>query len=796
MEHKFLFKLFSYVILISFMNMSLMPVLQAMDDSDFRNGEERPLLKRSPTSSQGSLNSLVDEENGNSHTQGVQVPKNECLEPFLAFCKKIQTENLSLDEQGLFEAFSALGLGLDPKPSKAQKYGPPMGAGVIAAGAALALAELYMYDNGVIILIGLPTTHINYSGLPPTPAVIAGIFAGGLILLGGGIQMDERLKNMFSKSSRYKPKAEPEQGIIKKTMLTGMTLGTCVIFGFKGMFAFVTANTGYGASFEAFAAVTGVPFGVYKLIVTYHFAKTKWTAIFEWTQEKIYKWRGGSRPGEEERNFLRQRLGNGLRKVIADKVPGGETGRLFDEIHELHTAGKNQMNCWKTEIKNLRGQLSTAHSTEHQQRLQSNIDTLKKNILALQRTLTLATVKMLYDFDKEEAHFPEHLKESRWYGHHPLWYRAAQGGGVVLGGLSAYAIGWAWKYITSTLDHPVQDDDGYTPYWLPNAIADTPAVLITMFYVPCLTVAAASILGKLASFAMDYNPVQNDPYIETAEVTYARVRMVASFMNWCSHTYQEIPGALVGGSGMGWAGIPLADQWWTLAPTMAVMGAGSHVLSEEVLQSYVTKLMNRFHKSDGGIDAKRQAVAGLLKTTDDWLKTLRGNYVFDLKNLLDNDFEELFKVEPDDRGDGSEDGGSMVDVEATSSGGGETGDGPFVSLGETSSKDIPMKPNPKHKKTGTKGGAKERAEDGSGESDHSDEGIPRDENERRPGKGEGLSAFLLERNDSVPAPSPPSRAKHWLQKYVGDPLNRLRGKGTYSPASTESGLEMHRVQEL
>ncbi|OYZ37936.1 MAG: hypothetical protein B7Y25_02660 [Alphaproteobacteria bacterium 16-39-46] len=763
-----------------------------MEDSEIQ-GEMRPLLKQSPASSQESLDSLVDKESGNAHTRGVQLSKNEYLETFLAYCKKIQTEDLSLDEKGVFEALSAVNMGLDPELSKIQKYGVPIGAGLITAGAAAALAELYMFDDLVSVLFKMPSG--TYSGLPSTQLLIAGISAGGLILVGGWPQMDERMKNMVSTSSKYKPKAEEEQGIAKKITLAGMTLITSAIFGFKGLFAFVTTNTGYGASFEAFAGVTGPFFGVYKLIVTYHFAKTKWTAIFRWTEEKIYKWRGVPRPGEEERNLLRQSLANGLRKIIADKVPEGETERLFDEIHELHEGGKNQMNLWKTGIKNLRAQLSNTHSIEHQQTIQSSIDALKKNILVLQRTLTLATVKILYDFDKEGAHFPEHLRESRWYGHPPLWYRAAQAGGVVLGGLSAYAIGWAWKYITSTLDRPVQDDDGFTPYYLSNAVADTSAVLITTFYVPCLTVVAASISGRLASFAMNYNPVQNSPHIETAEVTYSRVRMVASFLNWCSHTYQEMPGALVGGTAMYYAGIPLAQQWWTLAPAMAVMGAGSHVLSEEVLQSYVTKLMNWLHKSDGGIDAKRQAVADLLKVTDDWLKTLRGNYVVDLKNLLDKDFKDLFKVDTEDRESGSESDDSRGAAEAVFTRG-EAEGGSFVSQRGSTSKDIPLKPNPKHKNTGKKEGTDEKAEDGSGEFDHFDEGLPNEEVMTRPGTGSGLTALLLER-DIVPSPpSPPSGVKHWLKKHVKDPLlNRLRGTGTDSPASIESGVEMRQIQD-
>ena len=777
------------MILTSFLNLSFLPAIQAMEDPDTQGGEERPLLNRSNSPSQASLIPLHDEESQSRDLQRGPISEEERLAPFLAYCQRLQ--GVVTDENRLFVAFSYANLGLDPEPSKAQKYGLPIGTGLIASGAAAALAELYMFDSGVDTIIGLPAE--TFYGLPPTRAVIAGIFAGGLLLIGGGIQLEDRLSNMMSTSSKYQSKAEEEQSLKKKVTLAGLTLVTATVFGFKGLYAFATTNTGQGVGSTVFAAIAGPFYGTYKLIVVSHFARTKWTEIFKWTEEKIYRWGRSVRPGQEEREVLRKSLANSLRKVIADTEKGGEVETLFDEIHELHKAGKNQMNRWQEEIKRLQGQLSRLSPNEDKEKLHASIEVLKTNILFLQRTLTLATLKMLSDFDKEERYFPKHLKKSPWYGHQPWWYRAAQGGGFVLGGLSAYAIGWAWKFITSTLDHPIQDDDGYVVYYLPNAVADIPAVLITMFYVPCLAVASSSILAKLASAAMKYNPVQNDAFIETSDITYSRARGVATFLNWCSHTYQEIPGALVGGTGMGYAGIPLADQWWTLAPTMAVMGAGSHVLSEETLQKYVTKLMNRFYKSKGDLDAKRQFIGDLLKASDDFLKVLRGDYILELKGVLDQDFEEIFKIE-NEHGEGGAGEGEEITPEKM-----EEGDTSYLSVGHSGKKgsnDIPLRTTPK----GEERGQEDSGEKGSENSD--DSGLPEflEERveERRPGTKEGLTARLLEPEEGTTvASSPPSKFKAWLRRNLTDPLVRkLRGKGAHSPTSSESGTEMHRIQDI
>ncbi len=287
MNQKFLLKFFSTIMLVSVMNLSLSPLIHAMGD---RDGEDRPLL--TPRSSPSPANSL--EEDGNEevvffpHNSDIQNFENDSLSPFLAYSKKLKED--ALDEKSLFEALSALEMELGPDLSRIQKYGPSIGAVMISAGAALALAELYMFDDPVGVLFKIP--YQVFSGLPPTTLVIAGTVAGTLVLVTAPFQMTECLTHMTNGSSKYKAKAESKKSIKKKIFLGSLIWGTCGILSVKGIFAFVQTNINYNTSFTLFAATVGPFFGVYKLVGAHHVATEKWTLIYQWCEEKIYKLRG------------------------------------------------------------------------------------------------------------------------------------------------------------------------------------------------------------------------------------------------------------------------------------------------------------------------------------------------------------------------------------------------------------------------------------------------------------------------------------------------------------------------
>lgn len=650
MKHNFLMKFFSYVVLSAFLNLVFSPVLLAMGDPEHMGNTGECTRPLSISSRRSVKSSLGEEEAGfpSSQSPRVQRTEDDLLAPFLAYCQRRAEDHSG--RKKIFDALSALEMGLNPDPSAFQKYGPAIGAGLIAAGASAALAELYAIDPGLGVLLGLPS-NLHFF-IPPTRTIVAGAFAGALTLVTAFPQMRDRLTGVTQTSSRFTSKAEGEQSLGKRAVLKGMTLGTCVILVLKNMVVFAETNTGISRTYTVFAAVAGPFFGLYKVIAVYGASKTQWARMYRWCESKIYKFRGMTRPGEVERDVVRTRLANGLRKLIEDRaLGGGETEALFDDIQALHQSGKKQMIRWRTEVQTLKQQLSISRDLKEQKTLRDSIQTLEKSILALQRTLTLATVKMLHDFDREGAHFPEHLNHPKWYGDHPWWYNAARGSGYVLGGFSFYALGWSWKYVLNKIiggdieGHKQGDDDNipYDPYVLPNAAVDPFATVLTVGYGAYLAEATAGTFGRIASSVMRYNPVQNERYIKTSEVTHHRVRGGTRFLNWGSQTYQELPAALLGGTGMGYAGIPLSRQWVTLAPYMVAMGAAGEVLSGDVFQSGVTLVMNRFERSRRGTDHKAQAVGDLFAASDTWVKTLRGDVMGPLVAFLGK--EDLLKEE-------------------------------------------------------------------------------------------------------------------------------------------------------